>query len=206
MLIVLCRVASRPFKPRLLAGHAAYRENSHGASHLTAIRNAPPAGGCSTRKTSPAASSGRALGKRRVTSIFERRGISVSHRSRRPWVLTFCTTVSTSLSFPPGNLTKAGCRIGYLRSLRRSSRNMDQSPGTGVHALRLSALSGFLVHPGSLRLRVFRSSIDNLQARPSAEQAHFQVAGSGKKGTCSLATMARGLSTNKARARSSPQR
>src|SRR4029077_1650161 len=52
-----------------------YREKSHGASHRTAIRNAPPRGGCSTRKTSPAPSSGRALGKQRVISIFELRGI-----------------------------------------------------------------------------------------------------------------------------------
>jgi hypothetical protein len=111
-----------------------YRENSHGASHLTAIRNAPPADDRSTRNTSPVPSSGRVFGKRRVTSIFERIGIRVSHRSRRPWALTLCATVSTSELSPVWNFTKADCRIGYLRSLRRSSRNMDRSPERGYYA------------------------------------------------------------------------
>ena len=74
-----------------------------------------------------------------------------------------------SLDFTPlpaWNFTKAGCRIGYLRSLRRSSRNMDRSPETGVHALRLPALTGFPLHAGSLRLGVFRSSMDNRSADP----------------------------------------
>ena len=101
-----------------------YRENSHGASHLTATRNAPPADGCSTRKTSPTPSSGKALGKQRVTFIFEPIGIRVSHRSRRPLALTFCASVSTSTP-AAWNFTNAGCRIGYLRSLRRSSRNIN---------------------------------------------------------------------------------
>src|ERR1700730_15262263 len=69
---------SEPKVPRIeWAGHATYLENSHGASHLTAIRNAAPADG-STRKTWPAPLTGSATGKRRVTSIFEQTGISVS--------------------------------------------------------------------------------------------------------------------------------
>jgi len=95
------RHVSEHLNPDCRLGHATHRENSDGASHATAIRNAPPADGCSTRKTSPAASNGRATGKRRVTSIFARRGISVSHRSRRPWALTFCAAVSTSPVFSP---------------------------------------------------------------------------------------------------------
>jgi hypothetical protein len=145
------RHVSEHLNPDCQLGHATHRENSHGALHATAIRNPPPADGCCTRKTCPAASSGRALGKRRVTAIFERRGISVLHRSRRPWALTLCATVSTSPVFLPWNLTNAGCRRGYLRSVRRSSWNMGRSPATAVYALRtvsfnwLSAsLSGFV--------------------------------------------------------------
>jgi hypothetical protein len=147
-----------------------YREKSHGASHLTAIWNAPSPGDCSTRKTSPAPPSGRALGKQSVTSIFERIGISVSQRSRRPWALTFCVTVSTSGLSPVWNFTNADCRIGYLRSLRRSSRNMDRSPETGVHALRPPALTGFLLHAGSMHLGIFRSSTENRSADPLVQR------------------------------------
>ena len=92
----------------------AYRKNSHGASHLTAIRNPLTAAGWSTRKTSPATTSGRALGKQRVTSIFERIGISVSLRSRRPWALTFCATASTSPLSPAWNFTKLPNRVSTL--------------------------------------------------------------------------------------------
>ena len=42
-----------------------------------------------------------------------------------------CHRLDFTRYFPPWNLTKAGCRIGYLRSLRRSFRNMGRSPATG---------------------------------------------------------------------------
>jgi hypothetical protein len=146
----------------LWIGHASYRENSHGASHLTEIRNAPSAGGCFTRKTSPVASSGRALGKRRVTFIFERRGISAPHRSKRPWALTFCATVSTSLSFPPWNLTKAGCRIGYLRSLRRSSRSTRRTAAGICPADKREGVMNRLF-PKNFRLRVTPKLYEDLR-------------------------------------------
>jgi hypothetical protein len=99
-----------------------FRENFHGASHLTAIRNAPPGDGCS-RNTSPLPSSRTPFGKRMVIFTFERRA-SLSHRRRRPWVLTFSDAVTTSLPFPPSTFRKAGCRTRYLPSLRRSFWNM----------------------------------------------------------------------------------
>lgn len=79
-------------------------------------------------------------------------------------MLRFCATVSTMPLFPSWNFTKAGCKIGYARS--GSFRNMDRSPGTGIHALRLSALTGFPLHAGVCTWGFFVVFIDNRRADP----------------------------------------
>jgi len=102
-------------------------QDSQGCPHLTAIRNALPPCCFSNRKTSPSPWMGRASRKRRLTSIFDPTGIRTSLRSRAKWVLIFSVADSTSPA-APWTLTKTGCWIGYLRSLRRSFGNVDESP------------------------------------------------------------------------------